>query len=100
MIEKLFTRELVEHINSGTDWQAFRAESIQLSRPDAGQPADVPFLKPANGQDIPVIVVEYNPVCDCGELKVKTRKTVCESLDLVGEGYWDTCYECAVVSSD
>ena len=100
MTEKLFTREMVEKINSAPGWEGFKAEKIQLSGPDAGQPVDVP-PQARKGDDVPAVIVKYDPFCDCGEEKMMFRtEPPIKGFCLWGWGYADTCYECAVISSD
>ena len=92
---------LIDYINSRPGWWSFKAEDIQVTGPDAGQPVDVPFVKTVPPFDpIPVTVVTYYPLCDCGAKVLERIEAFEEPVLLFGMEYMETCYECAVVSSD
>lgn len=94
-------KQVVDRINSSPGWRAFKAEEIQVAGPEAGQPVDVPFVRTVPPFDpIPVTVVTYYPFCDCGEPVLEEKVLMCKEITIYGYGYMDTCYECAVVSSD
>jgi len=48
----------------------------------------------------PAFRVAYYPLCDCGAPALTRIEVPEEPFCLVGSEYMDTCYECAVVSSD
>ena len=99
--QQLFSRELLEYVNSRPGWKAFKAEEIQVTGQEAGQPVDVPFVSTVPPFDpIPMTVVTYYPPCDCGEPALEERVLLCKEMTLYGYGYMETCYECQVVSSD
>ena len=45
-------------------------------------------------------VSAYYSLCECGGLVLLRREVPYEPFLLVGSEYMETCYECAVVSSD
>lgn len=79
-------KEVVDCINSSfpIDW---KAEAAHIAK-------SLPFDPP------PAFVVAYYPCCDCGAPALVRIEVPNEPFLLVGSEYMETCYECAVVSSD
>ena len=92
MAENCSWKELVEHINSSAQWYPMKDKVIECVAPG--------IFPEVQYNPIPVkVVIEY-PFCDCGEPVLEKKVLMCKALDIYGYGYMETCYECAVVSSD
>lgn len=94
-------KEIVDRINASPDWKTDEELGIRVSivddplnNVDAGTYERIRF------DPIPMTVVTYYPFCDCGEPVLEEKVLMCKELTLYGYGYMETCYECAVVSSD
>ena len=89
MTEGAGIKEIVEFINASfpIDWEAEAAHIRETQGVSTNDP-------------IPVTVVIYYPFCDCGEPVLEKKVLMCKEMTLYGYGYMETCYECAVVSSD
>jgi hypothetical protein len=86
-------KEVVQLINASSGWRSYGkgCETVEFK---------ATLLPEVQDDPIPIVVVTYYPACDCGELNLVSKVLLCEEFDLYGYGYMDTCYECAVVSSD
>ncbi|TET80383.1 hypothetical protein E3J38_05640 [candidate division TA06 bacterium] len=88
-------KEVVDRINAsfGIDWNA---EAAHIAQHVANDLLNLEF----DFRSIPVKVVTYYPFCDCGEPVLLEKVLMCKEITIYGYGYMETCYECAVISSD
>lgn len=92
--------EVVDAINSSfpIDWRAEAAHIAKISYHERAPAGHWHFRCAAkivakNNRRDDIFIEPPDPFCECGEKNVPL-------VDSLGEHYSETCYECAVVSSD